>query len=140
MATTPVTLPGKSDARRSLVGYSPWGCKESDTTERLHFHFSLTHSHIFQVKHPWMQTANYSCQVRYWKGEMRKKRSRRGWRESRRGKGKYFSTFFKNKTLIKNKRTKRKTKMMELLPTALHANNMRDYSSEEKLVSRVKSI
>ena len=23
----------------SLVGYSPWGCKESDTTERLHFHF-----------------------------------------------------------------------------------------------------
>ena len=71
---------------------------------------------------------------------MRKKRSRRGWRESRRGKGKYFSTFLKNKTLIKNKRTKRKTKMMELLPTALHANNMRDYSSEEKLVSRVKSI
>ena len=23
---------------RSLVGYSPWGHKESDTTERLHFH------------------------------------------------------------------------------------------------------
>ena len=70
---TPVLLPGKSHGWRSLVGYSPWGCKESDTTERLHFHFSLTHSHIFQVKHPWMQTANYSCQVRYWKGEMRKK-------------------------------------------------------------------
>ena len=28
--------------RRSLVGRSPWGCKESDTTERLHFHFSLS--------------------------------------------------------------------------------------------------
>ena len=36
---TPVLLPGESHGRRSLVGYSPWGCKESDTTERLHFHF-----------------------------------------------------------------------------------------------------
>ena len=27
---------------RSLVGFSPWGCEESDTTERLHFHFSLS--------------------------------------------------------------------------------------------------
>ena len=26
-----------SHGRRSLVGYSPWGCEESDTTERLHF-------------------------------------------------------------------------------------------------------
>ena len=25
-----------------MVGYSPWDCKESDTTERLHFHFSLS--------------------------------------------------------------------------------------------------
>ena len=37
---TPVLLPGKSHGRRSLVGYRPWGCKESDTTERLHFHFT----------------------------------------------------------------------------------------------------
>ena len=29
----------KSHGRRSLVGYSPWGRKEWDTTERLHFHF-----------------------------------------------------------------------------------------------------
>ena len=36
---SPVLLPGKSHRRRSLVGYSPWGCKESDTTEQLHFHF-----------------------------------------------------------------------------------------------------
>ena len=35
---TPVFLPGKSLGRRSLVGYSPWGCKESDRTEPLHFH------------------------------------------------------------------------------------------------------
>ena len=39
---TPVLLPGKSHGRRSLVGCSPWGCEESDTTERLHFHFSLS--------------------------------------------------------------------------------------------------
>ena len=39
---TPVLLPGKSHGRRSLVGCSPWGCKESDTTEQLHFHFSLS--------------------------------------------------------------------------------------------------
>ena len=39
---TPLLLPGKSHGRRSLVGYSPWGLKESDTTERLHFHFSLS--------------------------------------------------------------------------------------------------
>ena len=39
---TPVLLPGKSHGRRSLVGYSPWGLEESDTTERLHFHSSLS--------------------------------------------------------------------------------------------------
>ena len=39
---TPVLLPGKSHEWRSLVGCSPWGSKESDTTERLHFHFSLS--------------------------------------------------------------------------------------------------
>ena len=39
---TPVLLPSKSHGWRSLVGCSPWGRKESDTTERLHFHFSLS--------------------------------------------------------------------------------------------------
>ena len=39
---TPVLLPGKSHGCRSLVGCSPWGCEESDKTERLHFHFSLS--------------------------------------------------------------------------------------------------
>ena len=39
---TPILLPGKSHGRRSLVGCSPWGHSESDTTERLHFHFSLS--------------------------------------------------------------------------------------------------
>ena len=39
---TPVLLPGKSYGWGSLVGCSPWGRKESDMTERLHFHFSLS--------------------------------------------------------------------------------------------------
>ena len=39
---TPVLLPGKSHGRRSLVDCSPWGREESDTTERLHSHFSLS--------------------------------------------------------------------------------------------------
>ena len=32
---TPVFLPGESHGQRSLVGYSPWGCKESNTTEAI---------------------------------------------------------------------------------------------------------
>ena len=39
---TPVLLPGKCHGWRSLVGYSLWGCEESDTTEWLHFLFSLS--------------------------------------------------------------------------------------------------
>ena len=39
---TPVLLPGRSHGWRSLVGCSPWGRWRSDTTERLHFHFSLS--------------------------------------------------------------------------------------------------
>ena len=39
---TPVLLPGKSHGRRSLVGCGPWPYYELNTTERLHFHFSLS--------------------------------------------------------------------------------------------------
>ena len=39
---TPVLSPGKYHGRRSLVDCSPWGRQESDRTERLHFHFSLS--------------------------------------------------------------------------------------------------
>ena len=42
MAASPVFLPGKSHGPRSLAGYSPWGHKESDTTEYTH---TLTHTH-----------------------------------------------------------------------------------------------
>ena len=57
---TPVLSPGKSHGRRSLVGCSPWGREESDTTERLHFHFSFhaleketaTHSSVLAWRIP----------------------------------------------------------------------------------------
>ena len=39
-AETPILLPGKFHGLRSLVGYSPWGCKESDRTEQLNFQLS----------------------------------------------------------------------------------------------------
>ena len=39
---TPVLLPGKSHGQRSLEGCSPWGRWGLDTTERIHFHFSLS--------------------------------------------------------------------------------------------------
>ena len=39
---TPVLLPGKSHGWRSLEGCSPWDRRGSDTTKRLHFHFSLS--------------------------------------------------------------------------------------------------
>ena len=57
---TPVLLPGKSHERRSLVGCSPWGREELDTTERLHFHFHAlekemaTHSSVLAWRIPGM--------------------------------------------------------------------------------------
>ena len=42
MAPHSSTLAWKVPWTRSLVGCSPWGCEELDTTERLHFHFSLS--------------------------------------------------------------------------------------------------
>ena len=59
---TPVLLPGKSHGWRSLVGCSPWGHEESDTTEQLHltFHFHAlekemgTHSSVLAWRIPGM--------------------------------------------------------------------------------------
>ena len=39
MANHLVFLPGKSRGQRSLVGHSPWGCKEVDSTEQLNHHW-----------------------------------------------------------------------------------------------------
>ena len=57
---TPVLLPGKSHGWRSMVGCNPWGRWGLDTTERLHFHFSLhalekemaTHSSVLAWRIP----------------------------------------------------------------------------------------
>ena len=55
---TPVLLPRKSNGWRSLVGSSPWGRKESDTIEWLHFHFHVlekemaTHSSVLAWRIP----------------------------------------------------------------------------------------
>ena len=44
--STPVLLPGKFHGQRSLLGYSPWGRRESDTTKRLH---SITFFHLVNL-------------------------------------------------------------------------------------------
>ena len=43
---TPILLPGESNGQRSLVGYIPWGRKESDTTEPLSTHTPITMAKI----------------------------------------------------------------------------------------------
>ena len=58
---TPVLLPGKSHGRRRMVGCSPWGHEESDTTEWLHFDFHVlekemaTHSSILAWEISWTE-------------------------------------------------------------------------------------
>ena len=46
---TPVLLPGKFHGQRSLVGYNPWGCKESDTTE----HTAQLYTTICKIDNQW---------------------------------------------------------------------------------------
>ena len=49
MYPTPVFLPGESQRQRSLEDYSPWGCKESDTTEVTKHTHTHTHTHTHRV-------------------------------------------------------------------------------------------
>ena len=53
---TPVLLPGKSHGRRSLVGCSPWGREESDTTEELHWATSLSLFPFMHWRRKWQPT------------------------------------------------------------------------------------
>ena len=48
-------LPGKFHGQRSLVGYNPWGCKESDTTEHVHTHTQCTHTHTMPDGARWRE-------------------------------------------------------------------------------------
>ena len=50
---TPVFLPGEPHGQRSVVGYSPRGCKESDMTERLHFVIKNNYSEIKESNEVW---------------------------------------------------------------------------------------
>ena len=59
---TPVFLPGKSHGQRSLAGYSPQGCKESDMIEQQHFRLSLSSRHQSALSHKmrnWNPVNNY---------------------------------------------------------------------------------
>ena len=47
---TPVFLPGKFHGQRSLLGYSPWGCRESDTTEQLSTHHACSLSAVLKAE------------------------------------------------------------------------------------------
>ena len=49
MANHSIFLPGKSHGQRRLAGYSPWGCKELDTTERLSTHTHKDKSTVSKV-------------------------------------------------------------------------------------------
>ena len=57
---TPVLLPGKSHGLTSLVGCSPWGREESNTTERLHFH--IFHFSLSCIGEGNGNPLQYSCQ------------------------------------------------------------------------------
>ena len=54
---TPVFLPGKSHRQRSLAGYSPWSCKELDTTEATEYAYTYTHTHTHT--HTYIHTGMY---------------------------------------------------------------------------------
>ena len=67
---TPVFLPGKSQGQRSLVGYSAWGCKGSDTTEHACTHTMKMYPYLIQnfntncdsffVPQPWLHSDTFT--------------------------------------------------------------------------------
>ena len=59
---TSVLLPGKFHGLRSLIGYSLWGCKESDTTEQLHFPSIRVFSNELALHIKWPKY----CYYHYW--------------------------------------------------------------------------
>ena len=60
---TPIFLPEESHGRRSLVGYSLWGHKESDTTEQLHFSYTHTHTRYLSHLSDFHLSSPYLCFV-----------------------------------------------------------------------------
>ena len=62
---TPVLLPREFHGQRSLAGYSPWGHKESDITERLHFLSFLSAFLMVQFSHWYMTTGETIVLIRW---------------------------------------------------------------------------
>ena len=58
---TPIFLPGESHGQRSLMGYSPRGPKESDTTERLSMHAFIQIENTFPSEECGLMSYWYSC-------------------------------------------------------------------------------
>ena len=86
---TPLFLPGEFHGQRSLVGYSPWGCKESDTTEQ------LTHTHI--SKEWWQNKASSPAPSTPSYAHSTMKSSTTGWlmvSEPESGRSSWFSSSF----------------------------------------------
>ena len=78
MQPTPVFLPGESHGQRSLVGYSPWGHKELDTTEQLDNHNSLCATLKRQTKRKRF-SVNFYCWRQRTKGNKLKKKKERSY-------------------------------------------------------------
>ena len=66
--STPGLLPGKSHGQRSLVSYSPWGRKESDMTERLHFTLQIITTMRYHLTLVRMAIIKKSTNDKCWRG------------------------------------------------------------------------
>ena len=67
-------LSGKFHGQRSLMGYSPWGCKESDITEHAYIHIRMhththTHTHQDRRKLPTHNFNHYICETQAVSGQ-----------------------------------------------------------------------
>ena len=67
-------LSGKLHGQRSLMGYSPWGCKESDITEHAYIHIRMhththTHTHQDRRKLPTHNFNHYICETQAVSGQ-----------------------------------------------------------------------
>ena len=63
---TPVFLPGKSHGQSSLQNYSPWGCKEPDTTEQVTTTTNSIHINFFSSKRRWWKWSQLLKNLSAW--------------------------------------------------------------------------
>ena len=100
---TPVFLPGESQGQRNLVGNSPWGHKELDTTESA----SHTHTHTYKTKSLWVCKYKYVDRIYILKYVLEnlclKRRKEEGWKLWKRKRTSSSSglfSFLKNKEIL----------------------------------------